>query len=245
MPNHEPPLADRDALDKLTARVRARAPFGVHVFTATGGALALLAMVAAVEAKWGLMFLWLGLALIVDAVDGALARRVNVAEKLPRWSGETLDLVVDFLTYVFVPAFALVAGNLMPRAAAIPAAIVIIVTSALYFADRAMKTGDNYFQGFPAVWNAAVFYLFLLRPDPWITGGAVVFLAVMTFVPMPFLHPFRVGRMRLFNVTLLGAWAALALAAILADMRPDTWVVLGLSAIGLYFFAAGLLRRPA
>ena len=111
--------------------------------------------------------------------------------------------MVDFTTYVFVPAYAVAAGGLVPPLAAIPLAIVIVVSGALYFADRSMKTTDNYFRGFPAVWNAPVFYLFLLRPDPWIAAAAIVLLAVLTFVPVPFLHPFRVRRFRTFSALLL------------------------------------------
>ena len=84
---------------------RARS-FVIHILTASGAALALLALIAAVDRAWPAMFLWLGIALIVDALDGPLARHFDVADTLPRWSGETLDLVVDFVTYVFVPAFA-------------------------------------------------------------------------------------------------------------------------------------------
>ena len=89
--------------------------FSVHVFTACGAALALLALIAAVHADWALMFLWLGLALLLDGVDGMFARALNVAERVPRWAGDVLDLVVDFTTYVFVPAYALAASGLMPE----------------------------------------------------------------------------------------------------------------------------------
>src|ERR1044072_8203928 len=146
--------------------------FAVHIFTASGAALGLLALLAAVASNWPLMFAFLGVALLVDGIDGALARRLDVANRLPRWSGDTLDLVVDFTTYVFVPAYAAAAGGLLPAIAAIPLAIVIVVSSALYFADNRMKTADNYFSGFPAVWNAPVFYLFLLGPDPWLAVAA-------------------------------------------------------------------------
>ena len=95
-----------------------------------------------------------------------------MAELLPRWSGDTLDLVVDFTTYVFVPAYAIATSGLLPaRARASRSALVIVVTSALYFADRSMKTADNYFRGFPALWNMVAFYLFLLQPDPWIAAA--------------------------------------------------------------------------
>jgi phosphatidylcholine synthase len=217
--------------------------FAVHIFTASGAALGLLALLAAAASNWPLMFAWLGIALFVDGIDGALARHVDVANRLPRWSGDTLDLVVDFTTYVFVPAYAVAAGGLVPPLAAIPLAIVIVVSGALYFADRRMKTTDNYFRGFPAVWNAPVFYLFLLRPDPWIAAAAIVLLAVLTFVPVPFLHPFRVRRFRTFSALLIVAWAALAVVALLRDMSPGPWVTGALCAIALYFLGAGLLRR--
>ena len=217
--------------------------FAVHIFTASGAALGLLALLAAVASNWPLMFTYLGIALFVDGIDGALARRFDVANRLPRWSGDTLDLVVDFTTYVFVPAYAVAAGGLLPPLAAIPLAVVIVVTGALYFADRSMKTADNYFSGFPAVWNAPVFYLFLLRPDPWIAAAAILVLAVLTFVPIPFLHPFRVRRFRVFNALLIVAWAVLAVVALVRDMSPGPWVTGALCAIALYFLGAGLLRR--
>ena len=124
--------------------------FLVHVLTACGAALALLALIAAARTDWAAMFVALGIALIVDAIDGPLARRLRVEQTLPRWSGATLDLVVDFVTYVFVPAYAIAASGLLPPALAVPAGAAITISGALYFADQKMKTDDNYFRGFPA-----------------------------------------------------------------------------------------------
>ena len=217
--------------------------FAVHVFTASGAALGLIALLGATRSSWTLMFAALGAALFVDGIDGTFARSLHVSERLPRWSGETLDLVVDYVTYVFVPAYAVAAGGLMPLIMAVPLAMVICVTAALYFADRRMKTKDNYFSGFPGVWNAPVFYLFLLRPDPWVCAGVIVALAILTFVPFPFLHPFRVRRMRAFNALLIVAWAALATVALIYDMMPPWWITGALCAIAAYFLGAGLLRR--
>src|SRR5208282_56126 len=134
---------------------RTTAAFAVHIFTACGAACALLGLIAAVRADWPQMFVWLGIALIIDGVDGTFARRLHVAEVLPRWSGDVLDLVVDILNYVFVPAYALATSGLLPAPAAIPLGVVVVVTGSLYFADRLMKTSDHYFRGFPAVWNVA------------------------------------------------------------------------------------------
>jgi phosphatidylcholine synthase len=217
--------------------------FAVHIFTAAGAALALAALVYATQGRWAAMFLCLGIALIVDGVDGTIARRLKVAEMLPRWSGDVLDLVVDFVTYVFVPAYAIFAGGLLPGWFAMPAAVVIVVTGALYFADREMKTADNYFRGFPALWNAAAFYLFLLRPAPWLAALIVIALAVLTFVPFKFLHPMRVARLRAVNIAALVVWSVLALVAVLRDLDPGPWVAAGLVAIGLYFLGIGLTEK--
>src|SRR5579872_7525251 len=110
--------------------------FVIHVFTALGAGLALMALLEAVREHWANMFGWLGVALVVDALDGPMARRFDVAGLLPNWSGETLDLVVDFTTYVFVPAYAIAASGLLPQWLAIPAGIVVVISGALYFADR-------------------------------------------------------------------------------------------------------------
>ena len=224
------------------AKLRA---FVIHIFTACGAALAFLALILATGGHWAAMFFCLGLALIVDAIDGPLARTFKVNEVLPRWSGETLDLVVDFLTYVFVPAFAITASGYLPQLLAIPAGIVVAITGALYFADRKMKTDDNYFRGFPGVWNLAAFYLFLLAPPAWVAAVGVLALAGLTFAPIRFVHPLRVRQLRLLNIALLALWGALALLAVIQNLEPGPTVTIALSAIAAYFLIAGFLRRPA
>lgn len=222
--------------------LRTAAAFAVHVFTACGAACALLALMAAVRAGWPEMFAWLGAALVIDGLDGTFARRLGVARLLPRWSGDVLDFVVDFTTYVFVPAYAIVASGLLPQSAAIPLGLIITVTGALYFADRRMKTHDSYFRGFPALWNVAAFYLFTLKPAPWLGAAAILVLATATFVPIHFVHPVRVARWRLFNLVALVAWAALAAFALLQNLDPPVWAAAILAAIAIYFVIVGLLR---
>jgi phosphatidylcholine synthase len=217
----------------------------VHVLTASGAALVLMALLAAADRQWSTMFIWLVAALVVDAIDGPLARRLKINVVWPDWSGEILDLVVDFGTYVLVPAFAIARSELLPQPLALPAGILIVVTGCLYFADRRMKTSDNYFRGFPAVWNIAAFYLFLLKPAPWISTAIVAGLAVLTFVPIPFVHPFRVTRMRVFTTLCLGLGMVLAGIALARDLSPGGWVTAGLCLVGLYFLSAGMLRLRA
>jgi phosphatidylcholine synthase len=222
--------------------IQARA-FAVHVFTATGAALALAALVFAVRAQWTVMFICLGIALFVDGVDGTLARRLRVAELLPRWSGDVLDLVVDFVTYVVGPAYAIATGGLMPDWLGLGAGIIIVVTGALYFADRNMKSAANYFRGFPTLWNVAAFYLFLLKPGPWIAAVAVAALAILTFAPFKFVHPLRVRRLRGVTLAALALWVALASFALLHDLDVGPLISVPLVVLGLYFLGIGWTDR--
>jgi len=228
-------------LDHFDARTVGR--FSIHVLTAAGAACALLALMAAVAQHWAGMFAWLGLALAVDAADGPLARRLEVAKILPRWSGETLDLVVDFATYVFVPAYAIAASGLLPAGLGAPAGVLVVVTGALYFADRAMKTPDNYFRGFPALWNVAAFYLLLLRPAPVPAAVSVAALAVLTFVPFHVVHPIRIAHLRVLTVVAMVVWALLAIAAVARNLDPGFWTVAALCLLAVYFVAIGFFRR--
>jgi phosphatidylcholine synthase len=215
--------------------------FAVHVLTASGAVFALAALINAAAAQWTALFLCLGLALVVDGIDGTLARILKVREVLPRWSGDVLDLVVDFVTYVFVPAYAIAAGSFMPPVLSWLAGIAIVITGAIYFADREMKFLDNYFRGFPALWNVVAFYLFVLRPAPWLSFLIVIALAALTFAPLKFLHPVRVLKHRLLNVAVLLVWFVLAIIALALELRPPGWVKAGLLITAAYFFAAGFL----
>lgn len=216
--------------------------FGVHVFTATGAGLGLLALIEAAEGRWARMFGWLILALAVDALDGWLARRFGTHTNAPRWSGDTLDLVVDILTWVFVPAFALARADIYPPSFAIPLALAIVITSVLYFADTRMKAADNYFMGFPGAWNVVAFFLFLLRPPPSVAAAITVALCILTFVPLPFVHPFRVTKLRILSAALLAVGGVLTIYALFRDLKPEAWVSVSLVAICLYFLFAGLSR---
>lgn len=222
---------------------RATAAFAVHIFTACGAACGFLALLAAVRQAWPEMFAWLGLAAVIDGIDGTFARWLRVAETLPRWSGDVLDLVVDILTYVFVPAYAIAAGGLVPSTLATAMGLLVAVTGSLYFADRQMKTADYYFRGFPALWNVAAFYLFLLRPAPWLAAILIVALAALTFVPVHFIHPVRIPHLRALTMTALVVWGALAILALAENLAPGLWVVAALCLLAVYFIAVGFLRR--
>jgi phosphatidylcholine synthase len=221
------------------------AAFSVHIFTALGAGLALVALLEAVREHWAAMFGWLGAALVVDALDGPIARRLDVARVLPDWSGEVLDLVVDFVTYVFVPAYAITASGLLLPLTAPLLGVGIAVSGALYFGDLRMKAADNHFRGFPALWNAAAFYLFLLHLPPALSSLAVAILILLTFVPFHVLHPVRVLRFRAFTLSLLAIWAVLAMFVLASNFDVGAPLTAVLCAIAAYIVCIDAAIRLA
>jgi len=231
------------SIEKRPIRVARAAGFSVHLFTASGGAVAVLALYAAIERNFAACFAWLGLALFIDGVDGTLARAAKVHVTAASIDGAVLDLVIDFLTYVLVPVVALWRSDLMPTEASFWIGLVVTIASALYFADTRMKTDDLWFRGFPATWNIVVLYLFILRP-PWIVSAAVLLgAAAMMFAPVVFVHPLRVVKLRRLTIAMTLAWFAFAAIAIAQNLAPSGWAVGGLVATGLYFLALPLQRH--
>ncbi len=186
----------------------------VHVLTASGAVLALLALRSAHEGDLQTMFVWLGVALIVDAVDGPLARAVDVKTVVPRFSGERLDLIIDYLTYVVVPAFALTLSDLLPEPFRLAAAAAILLSSLFHVADLNSKTEEGYFVGFPAIWNVVLLYLFAFQLPPYVALAIVALFVVLTFVPILSVHPFRVARLRPLTCLVTLVWIAAAAYAI-------------------------------
>lgn len=250
---------------KLVARIpkpkkkvtwpQARA-FCVHILTASGSFLAFLSLVAASEEAWTAMFFWLGLALLVDGIDGPIARKLEVKEILPNWSGELLDNVIDYTTYVIIPAFALYQRGFMGENLSFISAAIIVVSSAIYYADTGMKTKENFFKGFPVVWNMVVFTLFVIEPGEWVAFGVVVVCGILTFVPVNFLHPVRVERLRPINLGVTFAWigfGALAIAqAAMANFynrigvlgeHVDMFTKAGITITGIYLFCIGAVLQ--
>jgi len=223
----------------MIARVGATS---VHLLTASGAVFALLALRAAHQGDWQMMFVWLGLALIVDSVDGPLARRLAVKTVLPRFSGERLDLIVDYLTYVAVPAYALTEAPVLPEPARLPAAAAILLSSLFHVADLHSKTAEGYFVGFPAIWNVVLLYLFALGLTPVIALGVVAAFVLFTFVPMLAVHPFRVERLRGLTCLVAAICAVAAVASIVHPFPAPLWIKAILILTAVYFAGLSFYR---
>ena len=196
----------------------------VHIFTASGAFAGFLSLQAVLNDNVFLAFLWLSVAFFIDGIDGTFARRYEVADNLPEIDGTILDNIVDYLNYVFIPALMVYWFDLVPSQFSLFAVALILIVSCYTFANNKLKTEDLFFSGFPAVWNIVIFYLFVLGTSPSINFLAILFFSVMTFVPLKYLHPFRVKEKKVLNLFMTSAWG-LCCALLLIDLREEATVL--------------------
>ncbi|KPP85716.1 MAG: phosphatidylcholine synthase [Rhodobacteraceae bacterium HLUCCO07] len=215
----------------------------VHLLTATGAVFAMLAMLAAAGHDWDLMFLWLVVAFAVDGIDGPLARKYHVKHYADEFDGVLLDLIIDYLTYVFIPAYALFESGLLGGWTGWAAIIVITYASALYFSDTRMKTKDNSFSGFPGCWNMLAIVIFALKPDFWICLTLIVVLAASMFTSLKFVHPVRTKRWKNVTLPMAFAWTSFAGWAAWVDFHPESWASWGLIVTSIYLLFAGIAQQ--
>ena len=209
----------------------AAAAWAVHAFTASGVVVALMSLLAVERGDFLGALLWLMLGLAIDGVDGSLARWARVKTKAPRIDGDTLDLIIDYLTYVFVPAMLILRSGYLPDGLG-PWLAGLILVSALYnFTRRDLKTEDNYFRGFPANWNVIAFYFFVAEPSAMVAVTVIILLAAATFAPIHFVHPFRVRDYGRFLPLLALFWAAVTGLLLWRDLDPDLWRALMLTSL--------------
>ena len=195
------------------------AAWAVHGFTASGAVLGFLAIISILNNDLVGAFLWLGLALLIDGIDGSLARKVGVLDKTPNIDGSTLDNVIDYLNYVIIPALMIYWFQMVPNGWEIILPAGMFAVSLYTFANINMKTNDYYFSGFPAVWNIVVLYFYILNTHPIINIIIILLLFIFTFIPIKFVHPLRVKKIRNLTIFCTVLWSATSLK--LVTTNPD------------------------
>jgi phosphatidylcholine synthase len=215
--------------------------WAVHALTASGAVMGLLALVAISEEAWRHAFVWMGVAVFIDAIDGTLARRCHVRILTPSFDGSLLDNIIDYFNYVAVPAFFLYASGVTPGRYGLIVCAAILVASAYQFCQHDSKTADHYFKGFPCYWNILVFYLFFLGMPPWVNFAIILILAAAVFVPIKYIYPSRTRLLRRTTLVLSGVWGVLVVIAL--AQYPATnllWVYASLGYVA-YYFAVSLI----
>lgn len=218
--------------------------WAVHLFSATGAVLALLALLAVQEHRWSDAMLWLLAALVVDGVDGTFARAARVKELVPRIDGDALDLVIDYLSYVFVPTVFIWEAGLLPDRLALPLCALILISSLYVFARRDLKTADGYFRGFPALWNLVGLYFYAAAFGEAASAAVVAALIVLTFAPIHVVHPLRVSDYGRWLPILALFWLASTIAMLLPDLAGAVRLILLTASVAsaVLLIALGLWR---
>ena len=183
----------------------------VHLYTASGALFAFFSLDLIIQDRYREAFFWLAVAVIVDATDGVLARRVNVSARLPWFNGETLDTLVDYVTYVLVPAFIVWHAALVPGRWGVLVPCGMLLSSLYGFSRKDAKTADHFFTGFPSYWNIVVFYVYVVGWSPRLNAVVLLALVVLVFVPIRYVYPSRTRTLRTLTIGLGIMWGVLLL----------------------------------
>ncbi len=210
-PPPAPPASHAQELRPAETRPFPLAAWLTHVYTATGAGLAFLSLAATVAGSIRTAFLWLVVALVVDSSDGVLARSVRIKERLPEVDGAHLDDIVDYLTFVFVPAFLLYHTGRLPAVWGLAVVFAILIASVVTFSKSDAKTADHFFTGFPSYWNVVAFYLYAFAAPPGLNAAILLVLCVLIFVRIGYVYPSRTPTLRPVTVGFGCAWGVLML----------------------------------
>jgi phosphatidylcholine synthase len=229
-----------EVVSARAADLRTVAAWGVHLLTASSAPAGVLAVLASQRGDAAASMGWMAYTLAIDSIDGTLARAVGVKQVLPFFDGTRLDDIVDYFTYVIVPALFLVHLDLLPSRAAVPVALLPVFASAYGFCRTDAKTADHYFTGFPSYWNIVAFYLYTLGWPRVLNAAVVVLLSVAVFVPIRYVYPSRTTTLRGLTVALGLGWGAIVLYALAhLDTVPRALVVTSL-AFPVYYVGLSL-----
>ncbi len=222
-------------------RLRLGAGWLVHLYTAMGAVVGLLALTSVMEGQVRQAFLWLAAATLIDATDGWLARRTRVSQVVPQIDGALLDNIVDYLTYVFVPAVLMLHAGLFPPGVEWVTSAAVIVASGIAFSRTDAKTDDHYFTGFPSYWNIVALYLFAAEFPRWGNTAIVAGLVALTFVPIGYVYPSRTRALRGLTLVLGAAWAVAAIAMIWQLPQVDGRLLWASALFPAYYFALSFI----
>lgn len=168
------------------------AAWAVHAFTASAACAGLLTLVKIYQHDYKSALWLMAIAIVIDAVDGTLARLAKVKDILPNIDGALLDNIVDYVNYVITPCFFLFAKpDMLPTSSMMVIIMAIIMTSSYQFCQADAKTPDHFFKGFPCYWNIAVFYMFVFETSMIANAIILSILCVLIFVPIKYVYPSR------------------------------------------------------
>lgn len=175
----------------------------VHFLTGSGIIFSFLALVSVIEGYKLQTFMFLGVALIIDIIDGTLARRYKIDVIFPNIDGKTLDTIIDYINYILIPCIMLYKFNYLPQNFSLIIPIVILCISLYSYINIKLIDASFSYLGFPSIWNIILLYLEILSFNKWINLLIIIFFVFLKFVPFKVLHPMRFPKLKKTNITLL------------------------------------------
>ncbi|MBI5932486.1 MAG: CDP-alcohol phosphatidyltransferase family protein [Chloroflexi bacterium] len=230
-------------MSKLPLWIRKTLAWSVHLFTATGAVWGFLAMRAIYEHEWKVAIAYMAVAIFVDGFDGILARWFDVKTYASGVDGALMDNIIDYFTYVVVPALFLIEAELVPAALALPCAISILLTSAYQFSQVDAKTDESnefYFKGFPDFWNVLVVYMLVLELNPVLNFVFFVIFNILIFVPIKYIYPTRTTRLKKLTMGLSIVFGILAVTGLILYPDEPKWIWWASLLYGVYYVALSL-----
>lgn len=230
--------------EDVTRREKALA-WSVHLYTASGALFGLLAILAAVEGRYIMSFVWMCVTLFIDGVDGTLARRFRVKDVVPNFDGALLDNMVDYFTYVLVPLVVVYMAGMVPDRLLTATIAIVSLSSAYQFCQVDAKpvsehSEDHFFKGFPSYWNVVIMYLFLLDTGPWINFTVLLSCAILVFVPINYIYPSRTKSFQKTTLLLNIVWAFMFLAGMVLYPEIPGWIMPASLFFVVYYIALSL-----
>ncbi len=217
--------------------------WSVHIFTSSGLIAGFLAILAIKDHDWRTAMFWLIVALVIDGIDGTFARIFKTKEVLPSMDGKTIDYVIDFATYAIIPAFMFYEAALVPEVWNFPLTALILLISALYYGKTGMVSYDNYFIGFPVLWNMVLYYyIFVTDYEPMTYVILTIIFAILHFVPIKFVYPSQGTKYRI--PTIINTVLFIATLAMMVFYYPERplWLLILAYGTAAYYAWMGVFN---
>lgn len=212
----------------------------VHLFTATGAVFGFLALLAVIQQEWRWMVVWMFVSMLVDGFDGFLARWADTKTYAAKFDGALMDNIIDYFTYVVVPALFLYVSNVLPPGWGIIGAAAILLASAFQFSRTDAKTDDHFFTGFPSYWNIVAIYALVLGLNPWVNLVIILLLVVLVFVPIKYVYPTRSTQLRSLTLVLIAVYAVIGIWGLVSYPDIPRWMIWATFAFFGYYFGLSL-----
>ncbi|HEX2783976.1 MAG TPA: hypothetical protein VHN36_10350 [Ilumatobacteraceae bacterium] len=209
-------------------RRHVRNAWAVHALTASGVIVGYIGLNSVIGGHARAAILWLIGALLLDGVDGPIARKLDVRSRIPTLNGNSLDLIIDYFTCTIVPVAFLYRFDVVPDDTVVPIGLAILFVSALWMARTDQETPDGWFNGFPAEWNMIIPTLFLIRANLWVNLAICIVFIGLTLSRVQFAHPVSVREQRSISMAFMFAWlgSMMWLAIAQSDVRPVRLVLI-------------------